>query len=50
MKQIIDFLINRKFISSANIIYIDKEDLKFDFIKNYEELYNYIEETRKNIK
>lgn len=43
MRQIMDWLVFEKWIEKENIIYIDKESLKFDFIKNYEDLYQYIE-------
>ncbi|MEF2176115.1 MAG: ATP-binding protein [Candidatus Absconditabacteria bacterium] len=49
MKQIIDFLINDKKVSEENILYIDKEDLEFDFIKDYVSLNNYITEKFQNI-
>ena len=35
IKQIIDFLISEKKVEKENIVYIDKENLEFDFIKNY---------------
>jgi predicted AAA+ superfamily ATPase len=50
MKQIIDFLIQEKDIKKENIIYIDKEDLQFDNIKDYSDLYDYIENKVKDIK
>lgn len=50
IRQIIDYLENDKWISNDNIIHIDKEDLKFDLIKDYKDLYNYIENITKNIK
>jgi predicted AAA+ superfamily ATPase len=37
--QIIDFLINKK-INQKEIIYINKEDLKWDYIEDYNDLYN----------
>jgi len=49
MKQIIDTIL-KKSVNKKNIIYIDKEDLQFDFIKDYSDLYNYIEEKIINIK
>ena len=30
--------------SDANIIYINKEDLEFDFIREYNDLYSYVNE------
>ena len=50
MKQIINILLNKFSVNKSNIINIDKEDLQFDFIKNYSDLYNYIEEKTKNLK
>ncbi len=50
MKQIMDFLIKNKWIKKENIIYIDKENLDFEFIKDYLDLHKYIEEKTKNIK
>jgi len=49
MKQIIDLIIEKKSVKKENIIYIDKEDLSFDFIKDYSDLYEYIEEKTKKI-
>lgn len=49
LKQIINLLIEEKTVNKENIIYIDKENLTFDFIKNYEDLFNYIEEKIKNL-
>ncbi len=48
MKQIIELLKSSYNIKSENIIYIDKEDLKFDFIKNWQDLFDYIEENIAN--
>ena len=47
--QIIDFLKKEKRIKQKNIIYIDKEDLKFKFIVDYEDLDKFIKEKSKNI-
>ncbi len=44
MFQIIDLL--KKIIPEIPIIYINKEDLNFNFIKNYENLVNYAESQR----
>lgn len=49
MKQIIDFLVNDKKVSEENILYIDKEDLEFDFINDYVSLNNYITEKFQNV-
>ena len=38
--QILEYLQN-SWISNKNIVYINKEDLKFDFIKDYKDLYEY---------
>jgi len=43
MKQVIDHLITDRKVNRENIIYINKEDLRFDFIKDYSDLYLYIE-------
>lgn len=42
LKQIIDHL-KQKGVAAKRIVYIDKERLEFDFIKNYEDLHEYIE-------
>jgi predicted AAA+ superfamily ATPase len=42
IKQLIDF-IQKKGISLSNVLYINKELLEFDFINNYQDLYNYVE-------
>jgi len=49
MKQIINYLLEEKKVNNVNIIYIDKEELNYDFIKTYLDLYNYIEDKIKNI-
>lgn len=49
MKQIIQLLIDEKKINPDNIIFIDKESLEFDFIKDYNDLYKYIEEKKSEI-
>ena len=49
MKQVIDFICRTNSTDKKNIVYIDKEDLQFDFIKNYKLLYDYVEEKKKNI-
>lgn len=49
LKQIIDELTNQG-IKQEQILYINKELLKFDFIKNYQDLYTYISEHLKNIR
>lgn len=47
LRQLIDMF--KKSDQAANIIYIDKEKLKFDFIKDYHDLYVYIsDKTDKN--
>ena len=47
LTQIIDEL-KEEGISNGNIIYINFESLKFDFIKNAKDLYNYIETLKIN--
>jgi len=46
--QIIDLL--KKEDPNANIIYIDKEAFEFDFIKNYTDLYTYIQSKKGSAK
>ncbi len=46
MRQVIAHLINQRKISENDILYIDKEDLFYDFLKNYEDLYRYVEEKK----
>lgn len=43
IKQVINHL-QEKGISTNDILYINKELFEFDFIKNYKDLYNYIDE------
>ena len=43
LKQIIDEL-KRIDVSAGNILYIDKEDMKFDFIQTYKHLNSYVED------
>jgi len=47
IKTIIDYLINTG-VHENNIIYINKESLKWDFITNYHELYSFILDYFKN--
>lgn len=47
LKQIMDEIIKLG-ISEDNIIYINFESLKYDFIKNAKDLYNYIESLKTN--
>ena len=47
LTQIIDEL-KKEGISNENIIYINFESLKFDFIKNAKDLYNYVETLKIN--
>ena len=49
LRQVIDELQNRG-IKNKQIIYINKELLTFDFIKNYEQLHSYISQEFKNVK
>ena len=49
VKQIIEELKNNN-VTSEQIIFIDMEDLEFDFIKNYKDLYEYIKSKSKDIK
>lgn len=44
MTQIISYLIKERNINEAQILYIDKESLAFDFLKTYMDLYNYVKE------
>ena len=48
MLQIIDFIKQNNV--EANIISINKEEFEFDFIKNYNDLYNYVKEKSKETK
>jgi len=48
LKQIIEELANQK-VEKNQILYVNKELVKFDFIKNYTDLYNYISESFENI-
>ena len=50
IKQIIDYLQKEKGVKPANIIYINKESLDFDFITNYKELNDYVSKKIKNKK
>ena len=47
LKQIMDEVI-KSGVSKENIIYINFESLKYDFIKNAKDLYNYIESLKNN--
>jgi hypothetical protein len=49
LNQIMDEII-RSGIKEENIIYINFESLKYDFIKNAKDLYNYIESLKVNNK
>lgn len=44
MKQIISHLVKNRNIPQAQVLYIDKESLAFDFLKNYTDLYDYVKE------
>lgn len=46
MRQIISHLIHQKQIAKTSILYIDKEDLSFDFLRNYQDLYQYVQEKK----
>ncbi len=50
IKQIIEYLQKEKGVKPANIIYINKESLDFDFITNYKELNDYVAKKIKNKK
>ncbi len=39
--QIIDYL-KQNWVSEQSIVYVNKENLKFDFIKTYEDLYDFV--------
>ncbi len=47
LTQIMDEIVKSD-VNKDNIIYINFESLKYDFIKNAKDLYNYIESLRKN--
>lgn len=47
LKQIMDEII-KSGVNEDNVIYINFESLKYDFIKNAKDLYNYIESLKKN--
>ena len=47
LRQIMDEII-KEGVDEENIIYINFESLKYDFIKNAKDLYNYIESLRVN--
>lgn len=44
MRQVISYLVKEQNVPEAQILYIDKESLAFDFLKNYTDLYNYVKE------
>jgi len=48
VKQIIDKIIKRG-IKKQNVLYINKELIKYDFIQNYKDLYQYVSTYFKNI-
>ena len=48
LKQIINYLLTEKKINKNNIIYINKELIEYDFIKNYQHLYKYIKDQKAN--
>jgi predicted AAA+ superfamily ATPase len=48
LKQIIE-LLKQQDVAEKNILYIDKEQLEFDFIQNYQDLNRYIEKNFSNI-
>lgn len=50
IKQIIDYLQKEKGVKPANIVYINKESLDFDFISNYKDLNDYVSKKIKNKK
>ena len=50
IKQIIEYLQKEKGVKPANIIYINKESLDFDFISNYKDLNDYVSKKIKNKK
>ena len=49
LKQIIEELKNNN-VTPEQVIFIDMEDLEFDFIKNYKDLYEYIKSKSTDIK
>lgn len=44
MRQVISYLKKERNVREGQILYIDKESLAFDFLKNYMDLYNYVKE------
>lgn len=46
MRQIISYLVKERNVPEVQILYIDKESLAFDFLKNYMDLYNYVKERK----
>lgn len=46
LQQVSELVIKEK--SNANIVFINKEDLTFEFIKNYQDLVNYTESKRQS--
>lgn len=44
MRQLISYLIEEQKVHEEQIVYVDKESLAFDFLKNYMDLYNYVKE------
>lgn len=46
MRQLIEHLHNKFSVANNKILYIDKEDLSFDFIKNYDDLYKFVNEKK----
>ena len=48
VRQLIE-LLGENGVQQSNIIYIDKESLEFDFIRDYKDLNNYVEEKSQNI-
>lgn len=50
LKLIIESLSKQKQISPHNILYINKESMDYDFIKNYKDLHNYVADSFKTLK
>ena len=48
IRQLIQFL-RKKRIPAKNIVYIDKESLQYDFIRNYADLNSYVEQQSRDI-
>ena len=50
LRLIIESLSKQKRIGSHNILYINKESMDYDFIKDYKDLHNYVADSFKRLK